>query len=274
MVKLLTKKYSDTSTIIMADIALANYDRRADFYDLEFNDTTDRTLVESLISIDTKRILEIPSGSGRNMWLADSSSTVVFADLSQAMVDHVSYKLKAANLQHSKATAVQADMTSFNLGSFDLILVPREGFQMLPKSLAADALMNLSNGLTANGLLYIDIAKLNSPQADARLPKYILEQDGSLHLDLNKQISDKYIVRHHQSIYKDGQLHVIFKYKVQHESEEEDFVSRFELEDYSVSEFDELVRSAGLKIETVYGNYDKEEYSEESSRMIFLLRRV
>lgn len=257
----------------MADISLANYDRRAEFYDLEFNDTTDRTLIESVISIDTQRILEIPSGSGRNIWLADSPSEVVFADLSQAMVDHVSDKLKT-NFQQSKATAVQADMTCFDLGSFDLILIPREGFQMLSKRLAAEALVNSSNNLTSGGLLYIDIAKLDSPDSDAKLPKYILEQDGSLQLDLSQNLDEKYIERQHQSFYKDGRLHVTFRYKVQHENRKEDFVSQFELEDYSFSEFSELVRRAGLKIETVYGNYDKEKYTEESNRMIFLLRRA
>lgn len=257
----------------MADIALANYDRRAEFYDLEFNDTTDHVLIKSVISPSTKRILEIPSGSGRNMWLDNSPGEVVFADLSQAMVDHVSNKLRT-NFQQSKTIAVQANMTCLELGSFDLILVPREGFQMLPKTLATEALINFSNSLTASGLLYIDIAKLNSPRIDAKLPKYILEQDGSLHLDLSQKLNNKYIERQHQSIYKDGRLHVTFRYNVQYENKKDDFISRFELEDYSLGEFGELVRNVGLEIEAIYGNYDKEEHTEESSRMIFLLRRV
>lgn len=60
------------------------YSDRAQYYDIEFHDASDRKILESIVDTVDGRVLEIPSGSGRNMWLAGKDAIdVVFADLNQ-----------------------------------------------------------------------------------------------------------------------------------------------------------------------------------------------
>src|SRR5712672_3141768 len=90
-----------------------NYAQRATFYDLEFNDTSDRAILSSLITQETKKILEIPCGSGRNCeWLASTGREIIFADLSQQMIEMVNAKLRALPFKH-KVLGVCADMKEY-----------------------------------------------------------------------------------------------------------------------------------------------------------------
>lgn len=249
--------------------SLEQYSDRAQYYDIEFHDASDRKILESIVDGVGGRVLEIPSGSGRNMWLVRKDAVdVVFADLNQSMVEQVTKKLKAGD----RGMAVQADITDLTLGLFDLILIPREGLQLLPKRQLSDTLKSLRTSLKDEGFVYIDIAKLCAPFSSSSHPAYITQRDGWRE-DFDIYKGNVHMSRRHRSHFESGVLVVEYGFQVEDRSGLRQFESRIELTEYSMEELSSTLKHAGFRIEALYGDYEMKPYEPADDRMIFLVQK-
>lgn len=245
------------------------YSDRAQYYDIEFHDASDRKILESIVDTVDGRVLEIPSGSGRNMWLAGKDAIdVVFADLNQSMVERVTKKLKKG----SRGAAIQADMTDLTLGVFDLILIPREGLQLLSKHQLLVVLKSIRASLKDEGSVYIDIAKLRAPFSSPSHPTYITRQD-AWYEDFDRRKDNVRMVRQHMSHMNSGILAVEYKFQVEDRGILRQFETSIELTEYSTEELNDAFKRAGLRIMVLYGNYKMKPYQPTDDRMIFLVQK-
>lgn len=251
----------------------SNYGARAEFYDLEFHDTSDNCLLQSLVTENARRILEIPCGSGRNVsWLAQAGKEVVFADLSQEMIREVNRKLES--FPNSRSASVCADMIHHCFGeSFDLIIIPREGIQLIKKSELLPCLKNFRANLREDGFLYVDVAKLDPREirVNSNLPSYIVKQSETYFSDIDTEVNGVHFKRWHCSKYAHGILTTDFRYEIRGREKNRRFVSTIQLTHYGYDEFLHYIADAGLIVVEVYGGYDMELYTTESDRMIFVL---
>lgn len=258
----------------MKSLGINDYDQRAKFYELEFDDISDRTILERLITPEVRRVLEIPCGSGRNCyWLAETGKEVVFGDLSHKMVEIVADKLRRLCFAH-KARVERLNMTTFQIPPFDLILIPREGFQMLPREAASATLRNLRRNLSIGGQIYLDVAVTNLSngiQKD-RLPKYIAEQGNEFMLDIESQTKTYSFVRWHRSLYQEGMLHVTFVYEVTESGKTYTYAADFAITNYTPNELIIMALEAGMYVDAIYGDYDLTPLTARSPRILLILK--
>ena len=248
----------------------ADYDFRAQFYDLEFTDSSDRRLISTLISEDVNTILEVPCGSGRNIWLAETGKAVCFADLSQRMVWQVQQKLNEMGIGTSKA--IMADMTELGVGRFDLIIIAREGIQLLSRVQIRQAFKALSESLTKNGRLYVDFAKLDGRHAGpSDLPGYIKTRGEAFTPDIEFSYQGKKVKRFHKSQLKGDDLYIDFRYVLQ--GREPSYTVKLVLANYALDEIRHIASECGLVMYDLFGGYDGKPYTDESERFIIIFKR-
>src|SRR5205085_10376062 len=88
--------------------------------------------------------------------LAGTRRNVTFADVAPGMVSETAQRIPAT--ERHRARAVLADMRKLGRrGEFDLVICPREAFQLLRPSEAFLALESLAASLVDDGLLAIDL---------------------------------------------------------------------------------------------------------------------
>lgn len=253
----------------------AEYAKRAQYYDLEFDDKSDRGILESLVNSSDKYILEIPCGSGRNcLWLALSQKQVVLGDLEPEMVEIVERKLLQIPTHHNVHSECM-DMSTFTTKhKLDLILVPREGFQLLDKHTASLTLINFAKNLSPHGRLYIDLANIDLLQVSRKsdLPRYIAHQSSLFSLDVAKIGVDYSFKRWHKSGKSHNTLAVTFQYNIIQNGHRDTFTSSFNLRGYDLLEISGMIEQSGLNIESVYGGYDRALFTPDSARMILIIR--
>lgn len=129
------------------------------FYDLDYPDTADHAFLRRLAAAaDPGHLLEIPCGSGRNVvpLLQASSRLVTFMDIAGEMAAEAGLRIPAA--ERTRAQAIPGDITSLPPGGeFDLVICPREAFQLLSQAEAARALRSLAAAITGAGLIVLDL---------------------------------------------------------------------------------------------------------------------
>jgi len=252
-----------------------DYGARAAYYDFEFNDMSDRDLLQSLVQDETKAILEIPCGSGRNVeWLAQTGVSVTFGDLSEKMVGIVDSKIIRLPFPH-KVRSKRMDMLNHTHEErFDLILVPREGLQLLRREDLPQALISFKHDLSGNGLLYLDVAVLDMTRVanPNKLPRYISEQNTSLVLDIDHTSDTTHFTRRHSSILQNGYLEVEYEYTIVEQGILRKYSSHVSLAQYNHAELLQVFDEIGLIPVDLYGSYDKTPYSEASERIICILK--
>ena len=247
------------------------YDFRAQFYDLEFTDNSDKQLLTSLITDDVTTILEVPCGSGRNLWLAETGKAACFADLSPNMVNRVQQKLDERGLINARA--VVADVTKLGEGQFDLIIIAREGIQLLSGTQIRQAFTSLAESLTENGQLYVDFAKLDSPSSgQSNLPEYVKTKGDTFTLDMEFNFQGKRLRRFHKSQLRDNKLYVDFKYEMEGD-EGQPYMTSLVLTNYRLEEVRHIASECGLMLYDVFGGYNGTSYTEESERFVVIFKK-
>lgn len=248
-----------------------DYGFRAKFYDLEFADNSDKQLLTTLISETTSTILEIPCGSGRNIWLAETGKLVCFADLSSKMVDQVQQKLDDKSLNNAKT--VVADMTKMGIGRFDLIIVAREGIQLLSKKQVRLAFKALRESLAEGGRLYVDFAKLDGRSSDlSNLPEYIKTRGEVFTLDVSYDYNGTKLQRFHRSQLRGDSLYVEFKYRLEG-TEAQSYMAELVLADYKLEEICRIASECDLVLYDIFGGYTGTPYTDESERFIVIFKK-
>ena len=219
-------------------------------------------------------ILELGCGTGVILLpLAKRGFSVVGVDSSEFMLNELEKKIKTIHDRNNlKITLIEAKMEEFKIQrQFKLILIANNTFLHLNNFGKVQLLKRLPHLLSLNGLVIIDIF---NPRAKELL------------------LNDLYYMRGYPVFYK-GEMYLVNAY-TRHLSKEQELIVMKEysqVNDYEVSnnnsfrtsfkihylfkeQFEDLVKSVNnLKIKSIFGNYQKNTYSENSQRMIFVLTR-
>ncbi|MCF1450575.1 methyltransferase domain-containing protein [Agrobacterium vitis] len=265
---------------VMDDYVQVSYKERASLYAAEYTDTVDFDFLRSFVTPAVTSILEIPSGVGRNvMNMATTGCSIVAVDREPEMVRFLEERIRSSQPK-SNVEALVGDLTTLDLDKvFDLILVPREAFQLLTSQDASrQALLSLKKHLSQRGILIIDLSPFShSPAAAHDLrPDYYnpMLPDGVWNFDWERQanaqvrFSREHLQRHH----KDDDLEIRFRYHITGESGQSyltETSTSFTI--YTQESFNGLAASCGFSISACYGDYHFKPFETGDPRMIFCL---
>lgn len=258
-----------------------DYSQRASFYDVEYADSVDHGFLRSLVNARTRSILEIPCGAGRNIQvLAAAGQRLVAVDREPAMIERVRRHL-ARRHDLANVEAVVGDMCTLQLEeNFDLIIVPRECFQLLLNDVdAAEALKRFAAHLNPDGQLLVDLATFAAGKPGTRnlQPVYYDPEiaDGITTQEWRRPLpTGDFLERSRTQYHLSGDLiefHFFYR-TLRADKSEEASSSLLRLRRYDVDTFCQLARSAGLFPEAIWGDYDKTPYMPGDARMVCLLR--
>lgn len=264
----------------MDDYVQVSYKERASLYAAEYTETVDFDFLRSFVTPAVTSILEIPSGVGRNVLnMATTGCSIVAVDREPEMVRFLAERISSSRLQ-SNVEAVVGDLTTLDLGKvFDLILVPREAFQLLTsKDAPRKALLSLTRHLSQSGMLIVDLSPFShSPAAahqlrpdyyDPSLPDGIWHFDWERQADAEVRFSREHLQLHHE----DDALEIRFRYEVTEvngRSYRTETSTSFNI--YTQQRFCDLATSSGLNVRACYGDYDFKTFEPGDPRMIFCL---
>jgi SAM-dependent methyltransferase len=239
------------------------FDQLADFYDIDYPDSSDHSFLTRLASAaDPEHLLEIPCGAGRNVTplLGATWRNVTFADRAQTMVDETAKRI--APSERGRARAVVADMTALGRRSeFDLVICPREAFQLLSPPDAACALESLAASLVGDGVLVIDLFDFGdgpvSP-ADAP-PDYFSPQDQGWVQDWTRADAAREltVTRRRRQTRTDGGVHFELRYAVRGPADvpPRTVDLEFDMTNYPDDEFRELAKRSDLDVLAALAGY-------------------
>ena len=258
------------------------YAERAAFYATEYVTTVDHDFLKSLVTDEVRSILEIPAGVGRNLgWLAGTRRDVVMADLEPEMIRRLSERI-AEERGDDRLTALVADIRFLELGrTFDLVLVPQGGLQLLPGAGdVARALDRLQRHLAPQGTLLVDLATFEAApeEEDAARPAYFdpaIPSGLLVHEWVRPLPFGGMLTRRRTQHLDRNALTTTFFYSVETAngaSEEASFVMVSRC--YRYEQVAALVGAAGLAIRQVCRNYRRDPYLGTGHRIIFVLAAV
>ncbi len=257
-----------------------SYKRRSNYYDIEYDTKSDHEFLYSLVNSDNLTILEMPSGSGRNLLLwKKTNCKVVFVDLEPEMILRLKEKIVINNLT-CRFESIVGDMRFFTWKEkFDLVVIPQGGIQLLPtKTDLLISLKNIYNLLSDSGRCVIDINTYSiGPKEDLDIvPKYfnVNLNDGVKQLDFKKNQGGIVMTRYHTQYLDDNYLNVIFEYEI---SNNDEILDAYTLKQKHLRiNFEEMVdylNEAGFSVDKVFRNYHRDYYNHFGHRMIFILTK-
>ena len=253
------------------------YRIRASLYDIEYAFIGDHAFLQSFLTPETVSVMEIPSGSGRNVaWLAKSGRAVTFIDREPAMIQRVAAKIEAYGAC-DRMTAIVDDMRTLALNrAFDLILVPQDAFLLVAKDDVLTVLWTLRNHLATEGKLMLDIGLFGGDLRNREtLPAFYdpAIQDGELIHEWKRQIdSNHYLVRKRRQYHTFDTIRIVFKYQIITDDQETNsYSSDIELARYDYASIVTLVSAAGLHVQAAFRNYTREEYASDANRVLLVL---
>jgi SAM-dependent methyltransferase len=210
-------------------------------------------------------IFELGCGTGRVMLaLARAGYTMFGLDNDAAMLDLL--QMQVSPDLASRCHFFQADMAAFHLErQFALILLPCNTFSALSPTTRRVALAHIRQHLSTNGLF---VASLPNPAVLIRLPQRADEEieeiiphpiDGEpVQVSSAWQRSAGYFTNtwHYDHLLPDGRV--------------ERLTTQIRHTLLSVESYADEFRRAGLRIETLYGDFDQSPYTENSPSLIIL----
>jgi SAM-dependent methyltransferase len=250
------------------------------FYDLDYPDTSDHTFLRKLVSAtDPRHLLEIPCGSGRNVvpLLESSAQNVTFMDMAETMVQEIRKRIPQS--ERGRAQAIVGDIRSLSgVGEFDLIICPREAFQLLDPPDAAQALRSMAARISDDGLIVIDLFNFShypASPSDAA-PDYFLPATHDWVEDWTRTAADRDLTvtrRRRQRLTASGayfEMH--YTLRVPGKPDVSFLELTFHMTNHSPEELGKLAKQSGLDVLTVLAGYSGAlSQNSGSLRTIFVL---
>jgi SAM-dependent methyltransferase len=261
---------------------VSSFAQLSGFYDLDYPDRSDHVFLSRLVSaVDPGHLLEIPCGSGRNVapLLGATSRKVTFVDVAETMVDETDRRIPKS--ERYRAKAVVGDMTSLGpIGPFDLVICPREAFQLLSRAEAAQALASMAASTAAEGLVVIDLFTFTRGRAapsDAP-PDYFSPTDRGWVEDWTRTAADggRSVTRRRRQSFRPDGVHFEMHYSVRTSAEPDArFIDlAFDMTNYSPDGFRQLAERSGLVVLAALAGYgDVPAATSRSLRTVFVLAR-
>ena len=250
------------------DALESGYEGVGEFYDL-FADNTDIPFFLEFARKTGSPILDLAAGTGRVTFaLAREGFEVVALENSQSMMAEARKKLENSPKDvSSRITLVEGSMKDFSLDQkFSLIIVPNSFIHLLTTDDQLSAIHSVIEHLSDDGLFILDLypgehqyEHATFEDAPARLPDgRTVTRSGTIDSDsLTRlmRVELRYTVTD-----IDGQVIT-----------ELDVVSGAAL--ISKQEADQLIQRSGMHIENEFGDFEKNPYTPDSGRRIFILRK-
>ncbi len=251
------------------------YDRIAHLYDLIHEELKEDILFTlHLADLYGLQVLELGCGTGRLLLpLARTGHHITGLDQTRSMIRIAKAKIasESASVQE-RAEIIEGDMSSFDLGrQFDLVLIPHNTLMHLSPNQMQACFGCVAAHLRPAGRLLIDV---DNPVGMADF-----EDDNLLHLEqiLFDQDSDKTILQMASSwVEADRQIrHTtwIFDTSLTSGGQVERIIVQSKLHYQYAHQLELSLQSKGLMIESIYGDYDKNPYDEESPRLLLVAKK-
>ncbi len=263
---------------------MGSFDELSGFYDLDYPDTSDHEFLRRLVTAaDPRHLLEVPCGSGRNVvpLLEASRGRVTFADLAESMVGETTDKIPAAD--RARASAVTGDLTALGYrAEFDLLICPREAFQLLSRTEAAQALSSMAASLSQDGLIVIDLFTFDSrqPAPEDSPPDYFRQGQRGWAEDWTRSTAGQGLTvtrRRRQRLTAAGaRFEMSYTVRTAAAPEPQSIELAFEMVNHTREEFGQLAAASGLTVLATLAGYgaaaaDRPAEADRSLRTVFVL---
>jgi SAM-dependent methyltransferase len=246
----------------------AGYEGVGEFYDL-FADNTDIPFFLEFARKMGSPVLDLAAGTGRVTFaLAQEGFEVVALEQSPSMIAEARKKLESSPEEvSSRITLVEGSMKEFSLDQkFPLVIVPNSFVHLLTTQDQLSTIRCVKEHLTDDGLFILDLYPGEHQYERATF------EDGPANLPDGRTVTRSGAI---QSDYANRLMRVELTYKVRGPDgqviEEIDVVSGATL--IFKNEIDNLIRMSGMHIEKEFGDFEKNLYTSESGRRIFILRK-
>jgi ubiquinone/menaquinone biosynthesis C-methylase UbiE len=250
------------------------------FYDLDYPDTSDHAFLRQIVSAaHSRHLLEIPCGSGRNVvpLLDSSSGNVTFVDIAETMVNETSKRIPQS--ARKRARAIVGDIRSLDTGSeFDMIICPREAFQLLNLREAAQALHSMAAAIADEGLIVIDLFNFtHDPGLPSDTPPdYFSPVEHGWVEDWTRTAADRSltVTRRRRQRFTASGVHFDMHYVLWTPAKPDPTSVHlaFHLTNYSSETFCELASQSGLDVLATFAGYNRAPIKTSASlRTVFVL---
>jgi SAM-dependent methyltransferase len=244
------------------------FDAIAPFYDVEHGDLLlDTTMYVGLAETSPDPVLVLGCGTGRVVHALQAAGIEAWGiDQSEGMLEIARHKLRP----DMATRLVRADMRDFQLAQrFALVVIPLDTFGLiLNQDEQIEVLRRAGEHLAPHGRLVIDLSNpFTMPDSD---------QDGLRRVRFTAVEGNRTVTAWDWT--EADSAAQILHMTIEYETREGQSTDRIQVEvDVRWSyrfELEALFALAGLRVESVWGSYDQDEYGESSPRLIITGRRV
>ncbi|MFW9834999.1 MAG: class I SAM-dependent methyltransferase [Candidatus Thorarchaeota archaeon] len=246
----------------------SGYEGVGEYYDLFADNSDIPFFLDYAIKVGAP-ILDLAAGTGRvSFALAQEGFEVVALERSKSMLAVARKKQQVASKEVAKRVQlVEGTMKDFSLGeTFPLILVPNSFGHLLTRDDQLSMLRCVKKHLSADGLFILDLypgehqyEQAKFEDAPAKLPDgRIVTRYGEITSDFEKQlmrVNLRYLVKS-----PDGEI-----------IDEINVVSGASL--LFQKQVDDLIQTIGFQIEDEFGDFEKNPFTPDSGRRIFILKK-
>jgi SAM-dependent methyltransferase len=246
----------------------SGYEGVGEFYDL-FADNTDIPFFLEFARTTGSPILDLAAGTGRVTFaLAQEGFEVVALEHSSSMMAEARKKLESSPKEvSSRITLVEGSMKEFSLDQrFPLVIVPNSFVHLLTTQDQLSTIHCVKEHLTDDGLFILDLYPGEHQYERATF------EDAPVNLPDGRTVKRYGVI---QSDFLNRLMRVELTYTVRNPSgqviNEIDIVSGAAL--IFKQEVDNLIRMSGMHIEYEFGDFEKNPYTPDAGRRIFILKK-
>jgi ubiquinone/menaquinone biosynthesis C-methylase UbiE len=246
------------------------FDKVADIYDFYVNVDFDIPFFLKETEKFKGNILELMCGTGRvSIPLLESGRNMTCVDYSKAMLELFEQKIKNKNYN---INLIQMDVTNLKLTKkYGMILLPFHSItEIISTDLQIKALQSISLHLDKNGTF---ILTLQNPKIRLRLADGITRVMGKFRIDKNRQLTISYMNQYNET----DKIVSGFQFYEIYDSMDILIEKRYleiNFKPISDSEIRNMIKTAGLEIVEMFGDYSYNSFDEEiSDFMIYKLKK-
>ena len=228
------------------------YDVEADFYDLfYFKFNSDIPMYRRFLC---PRVLEVFTGTGRILAKLGPEYGVGL-DLSEKMLSQARRNLEGMNVK-----LVRGDAREFSLGErFCLIIIGLNSLMMFPRDERIRILKRAAGHLESGGRVIVDL--LN--------PYEMVE--GIVHHGDTVEKDGVFYSRFFVPRWRGNHWEVLYFYDISNENSFKRLHSKLDLYPIYPEYLEDEVGEAGLRVDSLYGDYSLKPYDEDSERIIAVM---
>jgi ubiquinone/menaquinone biosynthesis C-methylase UbiE len=257
--------------------------RRQSDYELEYGrKKSDIPFWAKLIrELKAKSILELAVGNGRVLIpllnsLKRQVDLAVGLDVDQELLDQAEQKLKKISPKiKTNVSLVKQDMRSFRLGQkFDFIFIPFSSFALIfDRTDQKKVLASVARHLSPGGHFALEVFAPDLPSLAAKTSKWAVEKkevmDGKSGLKLVKTRKSRYHPNTQLSQTEDHYQ----RYDLKDNRLLEEYTTAFSVYKFFPTELRLLLENQGFKIERFWGDYERNQFADDSKKMIVIARK-